>query len=56
MLLMTELNLIRYVGFECQMHCSDGNSYRGIDMYDQKVRLLFTGFIKPKKSEETGVI
>lgn len=35
--------------------CSDGNSYRGTGIYDKKLRQLSTGFVNPKKSEETGV-
>lgn len=55
-------------GFTCQMtirqtgetyassaSCSDGNSYRGTGIYDKKLHRLSTGFINPKKSEETGV-
>ncbi len=54
--------------FKCQMtikktgetyastaDCSDNNSYRGTGIYDKRARLLSTGFINPKKSEETGV-
>lgn len=35
--------------------CSDGNSYRGTGIYDEKAKLLATVFINPKKAEETGV-
>lgn len=35
--------------------CSDGNSYRGTGIYDKTSHQLSTGFINPKKSEETGV-
>ena len=35
--------------------CSDGNSYRGTGIYDKHLHQLSTGFINPKKSEETGV-
>ncbi|MDP3561382.1 MAG: hypothetical protein Q8R83_04300 [Legionellaceae bacterium] len=35
--------------------CSDGNSYRGTGIYDKNSHRLSTGFINPKKSEETGV-
>lgn len=54
--------------FKCQMvikktgktypstaNCSDGNAYRGIGIYDESSHLLSSGFINPKKSEETGV-
>lgn len=54
--------------FKCQMtiqrtgetyaskaNCSDGNSYRGTGIYDKNLHRLSTGFINPKKSEETGV-
>jgi|GEM_PF-6472558 len=54
--------------FNCQMtikktgdtyastaNCSDGNSYRGTGIYDKSIHRLSTGFINPKKSEETGV-
>lgn len=35
--------------------CSDGNSYTGTGIYDVTTHHLSTGFINPKKSEETGV-
>lgn len=35
--------------------CDDGNSYRGNGIYDQASKRLSTGFINPKKAEETGV-
>lgn len=35
--------------------CSDGNSYHGTGIYDKSTHRLSTGFINPKKSEETGV-
>ena len=54
--------------FKCQMtikrtgetyaskaSCSDGNSYSGTGIYDKNLYRLSTGFINPKKSEETGV-
>ena len=54
--------------FKCQMtikhtgetyaskaSCSDGNSYVGTGIYDKSLHRLSTGFINPKKSEETGV-
>lgn len=36
-------------------NCSDGNSYHGTGIYDKNSHQLSTGFINPKKSEETGV-
>lgn len=57
-----------HAAFKCQMtiektgetyaskaSCSDGNSYSGTGLYDQKANRLSTGFINPKKSEETGI-
>ncbi|KTD38562.1 hypothetical protein Lnau_0550 [Legionella nautarum] len=54
--------------FKCQMNikktgetyastasCSDGNSYSGTGIYDSNSLRLSTGFINPKKAEETGV-
>lgn len=35
--------------------CSDGNSYAGNGIYDKNTHSLSTGFINPKKREETGV-
>ena len=35
--------------------CSDGNSYHGTGIYDEKSHQLSTGFVNPKKSEETGI-
>jgi hypothetical protein len=35
--------------------CSDGNAYRGTGIYNKKAHQLSTGFINPKKSEETGI-
>lgn len=35
--------------------CTDGNSYSGTGIYDENSHRLSTGFINPKKSEETGV-
>ena len=36
-------------------NCTDGNSYRGTGIYDKNSHRLSTGFINPKKAEETGV-
>ncbi|KTC87496.1 MULTISPECIES: hypothetical protein [Legionella] len=54
--------------FKCQMNvkktgdtyastasCSDGNSYSGTGIYDANTQRLSTGFVNPKKAEETGV-
>ncbi|CDZ76791.1 hypothetical protein BN59_01067 [Legionella massiliensis] len=35
--------------------CDDGNAYQGNAVYDEKKQILATGFINPKKAEETGV-
>ena len=41
--------------FASSASCSDGNSYIGTGIYDKNTHHLSTGFINPKKSEETGV-
>lgn len=41
--------------FASKASCSDGNSYSGTGIYDKNLSRLSTGFINPKKSEETGI-
>lgn len=38
-----------------QASCSDGNSYKGTAIYDDKHKHFSTAFINPKNTKETGV-